>query len=90
MLSCAAGEDRCKRAERHAVRLSDARRANSGLSLISKTAVEICPCCKTLQATTTVAAKLVASPVWLGALITFLHAVRSRGDRSLNANFVFS
>jgi hypothetical protein len=29
------------------------------------------PCCKNLQATTTAAAKLVASPVWLGALITF-------------------
>jgi hypothetical protein len=29
------------------------------------------PCCKNLRATTTAAAKLVASPVWLGALITF-------------------
>jgi len=33
------------------------------------------PCCKNLQAAPTVATKLVSSPVWLGALITFFSPI---------------
>jgi hypothetical protein len=33
------------------------------------------PCCKNLQATPSVAAKLIANPVWTGALLAFFSAI---------------
>ena len=32
------------------------------------------PCCKNLQATATVTGKVVANPLWLGALVAYFHA----------------
>jgi hypothetical protein len=48
------------------------------------------PCCINLHATATVAAKHVASPLWLGALVTFFGLPAIEPPTAITADFFFS